>query len=46
MKMVEKLLSNRVLLYPLLLGAVAGAVVTIAGGFYFVYEIVTLIGNH
>jgi hypothetical protein len=38
--------NNRWIMVPVILISVAGAVVTIAGGFRLVYSIVTWIGNN
>ena len=42
---VETIKVNRFLLVPALLGAVVGAVVSIATGFVAAYKVVTYIGN-
>jgi hypothetical protein len=43
--MFEKIQANRFILVPLLLGTVAGAVVSIATGFVATYHVVTWLGN-
>jgi hypothetical protein len=37
-------MSNRAVAIVVMLGAAAGAIVTIAGGYYATYRLVTLIG--
>ncbi len=41
----QTLLTNRWIMVPVILVTVAGAVVSIAGGFLLIYKLVTLIGN-
>jgi hypothetical protein len=40
----HQLMSNRAVAIVVMLGAAAGAIVSIAGGYYVTYRIVTLIG--
>lgn len=42
---LQKILTNRFIMVPVMLGIAAGAVVSIAGGFYTAYQVVTWIGN-
>jgi hypothetical protein len=41
---LDKILDNHFLMIPLLLGAAAGAVVSIAAGFYLTFQAVVMIG--
>ncbi|MDR3608689.1 MAG: hypothetical protein P4M08_15100 [Oligoflexia bacterium] len=40
----QDLMSNRAVSIVVMLGAAAGAIVSIAGGYYITYRLVTLIG--
>jgi hypothetical protein len=42
---IQKILENRPVMIVVMLGAAAGAVATIIGGFLMTYKILTFIGN-
>lgn len=44
-QMIQKLLDNRPVVIVLCLVAAAGAIVTIAGGFYATYRAITFLSN-
>ncbi len=41
----QQVMSNRPVAIAIMVSAAMGAVVTIAGGFYYTYQLVTLIQN-
>lgn len=44
-EMIQKVLENRPAMIVIMIGAAAGAVISIAGGFLVTYNLVTMIGN-